>query len=227
MAVRLNVLMVQDAPSGADSALGEQVVGEMIGRPGIDMMLVGQLQRISEDSTDHLTISGLSGDLAVLEWGPVDQSVTALAQLGCVGTRVPHPDDPEVASPSGPVRRIYGFDLRIAQSADHVCKALQGLLAARQVKTVQLGVVGTPVVPAGSADVPPQRSQPPVGVASVDPTKAVPNGPVGDHSDLASETSSVADPIKSEHSLSEGRDDAMPDFPGLDRLVDELDGLDL
>ena len=140
MAVRLNVIMVQTPPAGADAhRLSESVVGELIGRPGMDLVLIGKLDQVAPDSTDRLTLDSMSGDVVILDWRDPAQSVHLLQVAGFEGARALHQHDLK-ASPVSSARRIYAFDLSQFQDGIEVCKALSELLASRRVQTVSIGL---------------------------------------------------------------------------------------
>ena len=138
MAVRLNVIMVH-APAGTNAAqrLTEAVVGELIGLSGIDLTLIDQIAQIDPTSTDYLTLDSLSGDVAVLAWRPVAESIRSLSELGFRGSRARHAHD-RAGPDAGRSRSIYGYDLSEFDSPQQVCAALSDLLDARQVRTYSL-----------------------------------------------------------------------------------------
>ncbi|MGB7348106.1 MAG: hypothetical protein WBD20_28025 [Pirellulaceae bacterium] len=132
--------MIHSPPAIAGAhQLAESIVGELIGRPGIDVALIDSLDRIAENSTDALTLESMTGDVAVLDWRSPEQLLSKLVSLGFHGKRSQHADDlaAEVALPGQ--RRIYAFDLSIISDAKHLLKSLQDLLEARRIKTVSIG----------------------------------------------------------------------------------------
>ena len=144
MAVRLNVIMVHSPPASANaSQLSEAVVGEIIGRPGIDMTLIGRLDRMSPNSTDRLTLDSITGDAAVLDWRSPQDLMKTLQSIGFDGVRAVHSADRDgTPLPNG--RKIYAFDLtRFSDPAD-VCQSLMKLLSDRQVRTFTLGKMSDP-----------------------------------------------------------------------------------
>ena len=139
MAVRLNVIMNHSPPpAGMPQQLGESIIGELIGRPGVDLTLVGPFSSLSQGSTDRLRLESLSGDVAVLDWQSPAEIVAALATIGFFGARTPHPGDPDPPPVNPPTRRIYAFDLRRYGRAEAVCGHLAELLAGRQTRTFSL-----------------------------------------------------------------------------------------
>ncbi|MEM8666480.1 MAG: hypothetical protein AAGG48_03125 [Planctomycetota bacterium] len=156
MAVRLSVVMIQTPPaSAAKQALAEQIVGEVIGLPGLDLTLVGPIRTLAESSTDRLSLEVISGDIAFLDWQPQEQAMAELAAIGFAGCRTPHANDPQPNSNHvmNPQRRIYAFDLGQFTQATDVKQALTQLRDHRQVKTLSIGLgppsKRTPAVPHG------------------------------------------------------------------------------
>ena len=143
MAARLTVIMNQTAPAAAPAQrLCESVIGELIGRPGIDLVLVASLRGLAGDATDRLTLESVAGDTAVLDWQSPSETCRDLAEINFAGSRWPHASDPDAAPPEQKSRRIYAFDLSRFETADAVCSALAALLSSRQVRTFTLGVPG-------------------------------------------------------------------------------------
>ena len=222
MAVRLNVVMVQNGSAGgAAQKLTEAVVGELIGMPGIDLTLIDRLDQIDPNSTDQLTLDSISGDVAVLAWQPVVASLRALTAIGFKGTRARHAHDaqaPSGASVPDGSRRIYGYDLSEFDSQQPVCAGLKELLASRQIRTY-----GLDSLILNRAPIPEQAAIPehPTGQPSGQPTP--PAGP-------AAKPAGAPAPI-SEAARAPAED---PQPPGprarqpldLDDLVDQLDQLD-
>ncbi len=146
MAVRLNVVMNQTPPANASAQrLGEEIVGEMIGRPGIDMVLVSAASLDDPQTTDYLTVESLSGDFVYLDWKTPAASIEMLARCHIQGRRAPHANDQNASfdaestvAPS--TRRIYVFDLNGHSSGGTVCRAVMDLLSLRQIRTFSLGM---------------------------------------------------------------------------------------
>lgn len=216
MAVRLPVIMVHSPPGGGRwQSLGESIIGELIGRPGIDLTLVGRLGDLATGSTDRLTLESLRGDLVVLDWQPPARILSDWHRLGLDGIRSPHPDDQEPVPVSPPNRRIYAFDLRGFDDARPVCDAVNRLLASRQTRTFTLGGIGNGK-PAAA---------PPSGGPPTTPPRTVSVESVPSHKD----------PVRDgkDDTPSPNRDESIPESTSprdrdreLDALVDELDLLD-
>jgi len=144
MAVRLPVLMVHTPPaSAAAQRLAEAVIGELIGRPGIDMVLIGSTAELADDSTDRITLDSLTGDAAVLDWRTPDEIVAGLQRNGLTGVRAPHRHDAEAAANQHRGRKIYAFDLRKFSDAAKVAAAVMQLNQNRQVRTFSLSPLGS------------------------------------------------------------------------------------
>ncbi|QDT13222.1 hypothetical protein [Planctomycetes bacterium K23_9] len=228
MAVRLNVIMVHSPPAKAGAQqLAEDVVGELIGRPGIDVTLVGSLDQAAATSTDMLTMESISSDVAVLDWRSPEQLMETLAKIEFGGDRCRHAEDQE-AAPSRPgSRKIYAFDLRRFSDAKLLCTSLQSLLATRQIKTVSIGGLGTALVSSGQSagDTPESVS---VRQSAASPATSVPEQVSGDQNGHQAGV-----PIEpKDHGIApdspndrRGKSSGKPPVD-LDDLVDQLDLLD-
>ena len=209
MAIRLTVVMIQTPPpTVAAQTLGEGVLGELIGRPGIDMTLIGGLDRQVEDSTDRLTIEALTGDVAVLDWQPAETIASAMRAAGIDGQRWPHPGDPDAPLPTAAAagRRIYALDLNRFDTAEAVCDAVKALLASRQTRTFTLEMPGGAKLRRTPATKPPVPPQPAQATKDRRPNAAPPT--------VSSPPPQAASPSDSAAGVD------------LDRLVDQLDELD-
>ncbi|MFK8112234.1 MAG: hypothetical protein AB8B91_08520 [Rubripirellula sp.] len=142
MAVRLPVVFVHATPPSASAQRkADEIVGELIGRAGIDLTLVGPLAGLSEQTTDRLTLDALVGDVAVLDWQTPEQIHESLNGIEFDGRRARHRDDPGAPEPNVEVksrRRIYAFDMNAVPSAAHAIESLEKLKADQQVRTFSL-----------------------------------------------------------------------------------------
>lgn len=140
MAVRLPVIMIQTSPpSTAANQLSEAIVGELIGLPEVDLVLVGGLTGLDAGSTDLLTLESINGDCAVLDWSSPAETMKQLQRLGVAGNRSPHPHDLAADSVAAG-RRVYLFDLNGFASAEELCRAIAALKSSRQVRTFSLSM---------------------------------------------------------------------------------------
>ncbi|MDA8743643.1 hypothetical protein N9N28_03315 [Rubripirellula amarantea] len=142
---RLSIILVHRAgknDAGGSSAaldkLTEQLVGNLLGRPGIDVTLVGPLDDLQPGSTDALTLESMTGDVAVLTRVSIDQAMVQLASLGFAGQRARHLGDPTAPVASAAARRIYAFDLHQPWTIQQWIDALERLRQVKSVKTFDL-----------------------------------------------------------------------------------------
>lgn len=192
------------SPNRVAGWTADALVGELIGRPGIDLSLVAPFASLAESSTDRLQLESIGGDVAVLDWQPAEQTIDALRELGLSGWRTPHPNDPEVPAPPPGQRRIYAIDLTRFSNTGEAIAALDGLRAHRQVQTFSLGSMGLPI--AGKSDKQPPASPPAVTITPTpSPTRV-------DHPTNPAESQPV--PETNRKTLD------------LDQLLDDLDQLD-
>ena len=137
MATRLNVVIVQ-APGNAERLL-EDALAELIGRSGIDVMFVGPLDRISEQSTELLALASLADDVAIVAGISPEQVMQDLGGLGIEGYRARHNTDPD-GQPAGQGRRIYVLDVTQFSNSAEIRDAVEQLLESRRTKTFSLGI---------------------------------------------------------------------------------------
>jgi hypothetical protein len=141
MAARLTVIMIESPPTTAAAGrLAEDIVGHLIGRPGIDMTLVRSLSGLQESSTDRLTLDGINADVAVLDWQNPQAIVDSLNTLGFAGQRAPHSRDSVLPAVPLEQRRIYAFDLTQISDISELIGALDALKSDRQIKTFSIGL---------------------------------------------------------------------------------------
>lgn len=223
MAVRLSVIMVHTPPaSAASSELAEAVVGQLIGLPEIDLMLVGPLSRLAEGSTDRLSLESIAGDVALLDWQNVEMSVADLEKLGFEGVRAPHDHDPNQPNLANATRRIYAFDLNKFSSGDSVCQAITSLKNRRQVRTFSLSLASDSPSPVSDAT---SRS----ATASASPPPTSPDSSAERPSSTEkppAENSEVAKPVPGSGSSKAAIGDKSGGELDLDHLLDQLDELD-
>lgn len=204
MAVRLSV--IYSSPRGgtaAQQSLEGDLVAQLIGEPGIDLNIIGPLERLPEEATDRLLLEGISGDFAFLGWQSPEKTSQVLTDLQMPGMRGAHRLDPAAAElardtaaqPASIGRRWYLVDLS-QWDCEQIVAGLRGILASRRVSTVTLGG-GVEKSPAASV------SQKKVTNEAAAPAVVFPPVEVSDNS----------------RSVREGADD-------LDALMDDLDAWD-
>ncbi len=143
MVARLTVVMIHTSPTHSRGArMAETLVGELIGRPGIDLVLVGPIADMDSNATDRLTLESIATDLAVLAWKPVSVTMEELAAIGFAGQRSPHVGDVD-AEPCPPdLRKIFAFDLNGFSEAVPVIESLQSLRRSQDVRTFSINGLG-------------------------------------------------------------------------------------
>lgn len=218
MAVRLNVLVLQ--PSGGGSSWHrrcDDLLGNLLGRPGLDVTLLERLPCPEDGSTETLALEAIGGHVACLAWQEPEQVIADLARAGRPMVRRRHSADPncdennavtEVPSPERP-GRMYFFDMRADRDTQRTLADLQTLLATLQTPTFQIG--GMPVVKPPS----PETARPQTVSRSITtPPASPPRSPVPQAS-LPQASSTSSSPLLGSQSAA------------LDRLVDQLDELDI
>lgn len=219
MAVRLSVIMVHTPPaSAAMQSLSEDVVGQLIGLPGIDVALIGPVRTLVAESTDRLTLDTISGDVAMLDWQDPEQTIADLASVGFSGARAAHTNDPHPPQNGSPLRRIYTFDLTRFSDAAEVVQALVELRDHRRVKTLSIGL-SPPPKPAATGTSHSNRNP---------DDSSTSGGPIPEKNGVSQVASSppTADPPSSSKQENDrpGRTGTQP--IDLDQLIDQLDELD-
>ena len=230
MPVRLNVLVLR--PAGSGSGFHEQcddVIGQLLGRPGLDVTLLERLPSapsVDDYGTERLALESLGGHLACLAWSEPETFQTAMAVAGKPMNRRPHQHDPHSEDatdessddPDTVVGRMFFFDMRQPAISEDIFASLQNLLKKLQTPMFQIQPVGKskriqPALSGGNAKqnesmVQASRAESPDVRDSSSPSNA--KGELVQHNRNESE----GEPVTSTN------DD-------LDRLVDELDELNL
>ncbi len=202
--MRLPVILVQFPPASGAS-LAEDLVGNLIGRAGLDLTLVNRFDAIATDSTDRLTLDAITVPVAVLDWRSPDEIRQVLGEIGFDGVRCAHQLDPQVLPSPGStsVRRLFLFDLNQHTDVNAIVAELNRLRESLSVKTVSLG---------GLSTLPPRKATAHV-VAEKRNDDQVTRGPDTDASTIAKPTVPLpSDSTSDEH---------------LDAMLDELDQLDV
>ncbi|WP_182871219.1 hypothetical protein [Stieleria mannarensis] len=200
--MRLPVILVQNPPASAAS-LAESLVGNLIGRAGLDLTLVDRFDSLAVDSTDRMTLDGITVPSAVLDWRSEEEIVAALAAIDFHGTRCPHQLDPDgQATPGTSPRRLFLFNLTKHKDVEAIIAELDRLRASLSVRTVSLASPGggNPITTKqNTADRPDQAA-----AAKPSPPATPPPQPA--------KPASTAAPRSDQH---------------LDNLIDQLDQLDV
>ena len=144
MAVRLPILLIQTRPPDAASErLVDDVIGQLIGSNGMDLILIDRLNDLPADAIDRLTLESLQGDLAILDWNTAASIGEAWRYLGLSGSRAPHSLDAGAETVKAGERRLYLIDLALAESSEAVLSVLRTIQAGRKVATFSLGLPST------------------------------------------------------------------------------------
>ncbi|MFG0291429.1 MAG: hypothetical protein ACF8CQ_24910 [Rhodopirellula sp. JB044] len=233
MAVRLNVLILR--PTGAGSAWHghcDDLIGHVLGRPGLDVTLLERLPVAGEESTEMLALESIGGHAACLAWDAPENVLADLDRAGRPMLRRPHADDPDATSSVGASAgaserphangdrapgRMYFFDMREKPSATAVLDSLVKLLQTLQVPTFQIagGAISGAI---GGAK--PEASSPTPNTSEPSPvSKPEPDSKPADTPPAKSSPLSTSKPV--------ARDSPQENGDALDRLVDQLDELDI
>lgn len=212
MAVRLNVIVLR--PTGEhrhfDPAC-DDAVGQLLGRPGLDLVLLDRIPGPDESGTERLAVESIAGDVACVGWTEAEKVSEPLGLLGKRVARVPHRRDMDAAPVQGdePIAKLYHFDMRREGASQTILADLQALLATRQTPMFQIGMAGSTspkqTKATAASKVPPNAAP----IQNVTPSLAKP--PASEALPLGSATP----PLTKNQSTD------------LDALVDELDELDL
>ncbi|GAA5509909.1 hypothetical protein [Novipirellula caenicola] len=241
MPVRLTVVIVQSPPtpdlqssvnsgasngdsqrdggqaSGIAGCSVDEVLGELLGLPEIDLTLVNRLESVSIASTDHLTLQSITGDVVVLDWQTASQTCQSLQAIGVDAVRWPHPDDPDaVGDPTQRSRRVYAFDLRRFAEAKKLRESILRLHASKQVKTFSLSLGA----PSAARPQSPVSSQPQTAPSLPPSTQPIRPKPEGDANNEPSDNANSQTPPL-DRSLRRSVTSEQ-----LDSLVDQLDDFD-
>ncbi|TWT64681.1 hypothetical protein [Allorhodopirellula solitaria] len=205
MAVRLSVLMLHPPGGGSTwHAHSDDMLGHLLGRPGLDVTLLERLPRSGEDSTETLALESIGGHIACLAWQDAADVLADLDRAGRPMVRRPHAGDPdcdqELAEPeSAPPGRIYFFDMRRRGDAEAVLTELHKLLQTLQVSTFQIASASQPG-----------------GAPKAKETVSAPHR----------SPQPVSPPPRPKRSETRSATPTAPPADDLDRLVDELDAFD-
>jgi hypothetical protein len=199
--MRLPVILVQNPPA-AGASLAEALVGNLIGRAGLDLTLVNRFDALAPESTDRMTLDAITVPSAVLDWRSPEEMLAVLTAIEFHGFRCPHrldSGDPTAVPHSN--RRLFLFDLTRHHDAMTIVAELDRLRDSLSVKTVSLGAIGTkssPVSrPEAKAFSPNVVKAPPAPLPETDPQRTTSTGGI----------------LRSDQSL--------------DDLIDQLDGQDV
>ena len=211
MAARLTVIISQSASghSRANDA-EEALLTELMMTPGLDATLVGSLDGVQVDSTDYLCLSSFAQNLALVAALDVTEVAQHWERLGLDGHIIP------VGHANGtPGRRVYYLPLELGTAS--ILAHLKQLLIDRSVQTVSLSL--------------PVMAKPKVAAETSVPNAIAHTNFPSSSGNMVHESIPQTHP-SDQHILArksvELPPEAMePQWPDLDRLVDDFDALDL
>ncbi len=202
------------------SDVEEALLTELMMTPGLDATLVGSLDGVQLDSTDYLCLSSFSQNLALVASLDVAEVARHWERLGLDGHIVP------VGHANGtPGRRVYYLPLELGTAS--ILAHLKQLLIDRTVQTVSLLL---PVM---------AKPQPTVDKPAVDKPAVESIGPLPtslsklNSSTVAAAQGAIPTVLPADQkaltrtAVELELEAAEPQWPDLDRLVDDFDALDL
>ncbi|MCA9132465.1 MAG: hypothetical protein KDA45_04900 [Planctomycetales bacterium] len=199
MVARLTVIISQSSQRDRRAAEAEEsLLAELLMAPGLDATLVGCLEQMEPESTDHLCLSGFTNSVALVSWLTAEQVAMHWQRLQ-LGGQVIGATQAE-AAPAGN-RRVHCLSL--ASGLPLLLSQLKQLLSDRRVQTFSLGLPpASPASPSSPTDASKTASErPPIGQPAPPLSKGAPQPPAT----ASAETK----------------------WSNLDELVDEFDLLDL
>lgn len=234
MSSRLTVVVSQDANrSPLSSDQEETLVAELMMAGGVDATMVGPLHRIDSDDTDFLCLSSFNHSFVIVS--PLETSAVRehWQRLGLTGDVVSA--DASLNGPGGENRgtakRIYHLHLQPAAEIPAVMHQIMDILKDRSVKTVSIGIGTQPLESQArslrepvSQGVEGRKSQTPeVGADQAAASSAVDREGAQGNGDAAETGERKPNPVHAP----EIEDAEEPEWQHLDRLVEDLDALDL
>ena len=222
MAARIPLILSQPARRDAEAIdLIENIVAAAMLSPGLDANLIGDISTVELGGTDHLCLLGHTRDIVLASFLDLAEAQVAWQRLGQVGHFVDCASSEETIRSSqraaDGMRRVFYFRLRLGQPVPALFDLCHKLLAAQQLNlvTIRLGTVSP-------AQAPPMQL--PV-VSRVQP----PPAPKPRAGETAMGQAAAATPLLHAADVGQDRlfDDDDPRWNELDKLVDDLDAMDL
>lgn len=225
MAVRLPLILSQPAKRDATATeLIENIVAAALLLPKLDANLIGDISTIEPGSTDHLCLQGHGRDVILSSFLDMGSAANAWTRLGQGGQFIDcHQSTASIrqlASSAGE-RRVFYFQLSHSLKISKLLDQCQELVAAQAVQLVSIQLGGAN--PRVSSSLP----------ILAKPTPALTNGHA--HSQQPSVPTTPqpqAASMSKSHSAGSGAsaspaNDDDEDWSSIDKLVDELDALDI
>jgi hypothetical protein len=235
MAARIPVVVSQSVRrENIMIELEESLVTELMFTNGLDATLIGPLQHISLDSTDHLCLEGFKGPFALFTWGTASLCREQLSRLKIDGDVVDHGEGPLRSASFGPrtTRWIDHFQIDLSTPISTWVEALKQLLKSRETRTFSissLGLIGKKSPSGGPASeisliVPPTTGTAESAEAVRDAQATKPSNAKPDT--LLNAATSDPTPILITSPIPDISDDEA-DWPHLEDLMGELDRADV
>lgn len=215
MAARLPLVLSQPARRDATATeVIENIVAAALLMPKLDANLIGDINSIEVGGTDHLCLQGHTRDLILATFLDMPSAEAAWSRLGQHGQFIDcHSSTESIrqAAASSSLRRVFYFKLAHNSSVARLLDQFQELVAAQAVQlvSIQLG----------------SKSSPTLGALPV--VGQPPSPPVTSHSHLAHH-SQRAEPMPTPNvPVPPPLDHGDEDWSSIDKLVDDLDALDI
>lgn len=234
MAARIPLILSQ--PSRRDAAaidLIENIVAAAMLVPGLDANLIGDIDTFESGGTDHLCLQGLTRDVVLASFLDLPIAQAAWARLGQAGHFVDFRSSADKIRSSQAIgRRVFYFQLSPYQRVADLLDRCQQLLAAQQLTLVSIGPMAGKTMPGQQTPGKPSPvravSLPIVNRAATE--SATSAGAVQALSFNQNTAAGVANhgaarTLDDKHSGA--THDESDDWSQLDKLVDDLDAMDL
>jgi hypothetical protein len=233
MAARIPLILSQPARRDAAAIdLIENIVAAAMLVPGLDANLIGDIETFEFGGTDHLCLQGHTRDIVLASFLDLPTAETAWNRLGQSGHFVDFSSSAESirTSHSAGMRRVFYFQLSPRQQVAALLDRCRELLAAQQLSLVTIGIAPAASLP-GS---PTQRGSAVLPIVSnANRTAQIPDQPAPQSytsSLRTAESVRTADraPIETREVVRPNAiQEESEDWSQLDKLVDDLDAMDL
>ena len=223
MAARLPLILSQPAKRDATAVeLIENIVAAALLLPKLDANLIGDISSIEPGSTDHLCLQGHTRDVILASFLDLATAQTSWARLGQGGQFVDCQQSTEAirqlaGSASG--RRVFYFQLTHSLRVSRLLDQCQELVAAQAVQLVSIQLGGA----VGGAAQPAKGNLPIV----VKPVSAPMLKPTNGHAHSGPAVTQAANSTNKYTPPKPADNDSDEDWSSIDKLVDELDALDI
>jgi hypothetical protein len=234
MPARIPLVISQPAMkhAAADDCVENAVAAAML-VAGVDANLIGDIESIAVGSTDHLCLQGLTRDIVLCAFLSAERAQQALNRLSIAGRWVDFAADAAALrtsqSPAIAERRIFFYPLTPGQSVNDLLDRCQQLVAAQKQPLVHIQLGSLRQAPALDA-VTPATAASKVRISRPAPPAAIPEAasPEVMLPKMMNQPQSAAQAAQPLRSVPEEEDDlTRPQWDAIDRLVDDLDALDL